>query len=144
MVILQFPNDILIQKAVPVDKITPELQQIARDMFQVMKQADGIGLAAPQVGLSIRLIVAEIDGHAIYMFNPQIQQASGTKTAGEEGCLSFNMGKQFRKVKRHPIIKVKYRDINGKMQYQKFIGLAARIISHEIDHLFGVLFTDYE
>lgn len=144
MQLVQYPNDILLQKAVAVDKVTPELQETARQMFNVMKANNGVGLAAPQVGLSIRLIVAEIDGHAIYMFNPQIMQFMGTRETGIEGCLSFDQGNLLKQIKRHPMIKVKYRDLNGKMQYQEFRGLAARIIQHEWDHLEGILFSTKE
>lgn len=144
MTIIQAPNPILEQAAVSVDKVTPELQDTARQMVSLMKEHHGAGLAAPQVGLSIRLIVMDVDGHSLIMFNPLIMQASGTKELGDEGCLSFNYGKDLKKVKRHPQVKIKYRDLNGKMRYQEFQGFAARVVLHEMDHLNGINFTERE
>jgi peptide deformylase len=142
MNILTYPNDILRQKTLSVDKVTPELVNIAKEMYRLMRESNGIGLAANQVGLNISLIVIENQGHMLAMFNPVILHRSPQVEYAGEGCLSF--AGVFRMIKRPLEISVKYRDGNGKMSYGLFKGLQARCILHEVEHLHGKLFIDIE
>lgn len=143
LTILSFPNDILTVKAVAVDKITSDLQSLAKDMYETMRSNNGQGLAAPQVGHSIRLIVVQDnDDKPLYMFNPVILKTSSNKILYNEGCLSFI--DQWRNISRAESITVKYRDINNKMQYLNVSGRLARVILHENDHLNGIVFTTHE
>lgn len=142
MIILQYPNDHLRTKTKAVSEVTPELVQIAKDMYKVMIEANGIGLASVQVGLDISLIVIDDNGRMLALFNPVILKRSPNQEYTSEGCLSFQ--NVFRIIKRPLEITIKYRDINNKMQYQVFKGLQARCVAHEYDHLFGKLFIDYE
>lgn len=142
MKILDYPNDKLRVKCRAVDKITPELQATARDMYEIMIEEKGVGLSAPQVGLDIRLIVLDDGGKPIHMFNPVILRKSTNQQIGHEGCLSFP--DVFRIIKRPAEVIVKYRDLYGKMKHEVYKGLLARAILHEVDHLNGILFIDLE
>ncbi len=142
MQILLYPHDSLRVKAKAVEKVTPELVAIANDMYTVMRAANGIGLAANQVGLDIRLIVIEDSGQPLFLFNPTILKRSPDVEYGGEGCLSFPGVSRI--IKRPKELVVKYRDERGKMQHGVFNGLQARCVEHEINHLNGILFIDYE
>ncbi len=144
MKILTYPHESLRTKCIAVESVSPELQDVAKAMYSLMLESNGIGLAANQVGLSIRLIVAEdfANGGPVYMFNPVLLQKSNDIIRGREGCLS-SPG-EFIEVKRSNEIKVKYRDLNNKMQYANFTGLQARVFLHEIDHLNGIYYKDVE
>lgn len=142
MKILEFPNDSLRIKCKPVLAVTPELVNTAKDMYQVMREVNGIGLAAPQVGLDMRLIVLEDAGSPLIMINPHIIMLSPQVEYTGEGCLSFPG--VTRIIKRAKEATVKYRDIHGKMQYLVLKGLQARCVIHELDHLQGRLFIDLE
>lgn len=141
MTILTYPNDSLRQKAVAVEKVTPELKKTALDMYKTMIEANGIGLASTQVGLDIRLLVLDDNGTPLIMFNPSIMERSKDNQVASEGCLSFPG--QTIEVKRSKSVKVKYRDENNKMQFKELRGLLARAFLHEFDHLQAVLFIDY-
>lgn len=140
MKILEYPDEHLRTTTKPVDKITPELAQIAQDMYETMIAAKGVGLAATQVGLDISLLVLEDGGKPLIMFNPVILKRGAKLEFGAEGCLSFPG--VFRMIKRPLEVTVKYRDANGRMQYQVLRGLQARAMVHEYEHLFGKLFID--
>lgn len=133
-------------KAVAV--VTPELRMLAAYMMGTMQYNKGVGLAAPQVGENIRLLVFDcvnITMNAMdsgFMFNPEIVDTSEEQTVAQEGCLSFP--KVFVNVKRNKSIKVKYIDIAGRGMVRSYSGLAARIIQHEIDHLNAVTMLDRE
>lgn len=142
MEILKYPNDHLRTTTKAVDKITPELIQTAEEMYRVMREANGIGLAANQVGLDISLIVLEDDGKMLALFNPTILQRSARLEYSAEGCLSFP--EVLRIIKRPTEVTVKYRDTNNKMQYRVLRGLQARAMVHEYEHLQGKLFIDLE
>lgn len=122
-----------------VKKITPELRSLAAYMLGTMQYSKGVGLAAPQIGENIRLIVFDavnITMNAMdsaIMFNPEIIETGEELTVAQEGCLSFP--KVFVSVKRNKTIKVKYLDIAGRWMVRSYSGLAARIVQHEIDHL---------
>jgi peptide deformylase len=134
-----YPNPILLEKCEPVDKVTSELQQLAKDMYEFMVQNNGIGLSANQVNHKIRLIVIQNEGTPLHMFNPKILQQI-SKCSLSEGCLSFP--NEYYEIKRAKEIKVQYRDINNKVKFGHFTGWVARAILHEIDHLNGEVFIN--
>jgi len=146
--IVSIPDPVLRRKAKKVTVIDKDLQTLIDDMVETMRVAPGVGLAAPQVGLSIRLIVVEYgddeDEDApkkLYaVVNPEIVSASEEMEEGVEACLSIPriMGE----VERHQKIVVKGLNRFGKPVKYKLSGWFARIFQHEIDHLDGVLFTD--
>ncbi len=139
--IITNPNPILRKKSVEIKQIqAKEFQQLCLDMAKTMQEKDGVGLAAPQVGQNIRLIVINTKNGAVCMINPEITKKSLTKEWSEEGCLSIP--DVFGQVKRHKKITCKYLDKNGKEIKITAQGLMARVIQHEIDHLDGVLFID--
>lgn len=137
--ILQYPNELLIQKCQPIEKVTEELKQLALDMGKLMVENNCLGLAAPQIGQLIRLITIKDNDKILYMFNPKILQQSGSCTLNE-GCLSFTG--QFYDIQRPRNVKVQYRDLNNKVSFGEFTGWTARAVLHEIEHLSGVLFID--
>ena len=141
MNILKYPDDLLRVETKAVQTVTPELLNIANEMYKTMKEAGGIGLAANQVGLDISLIVLEDDGKPLVMFNPKIVLYSKETEIKYEGCLSFSQ--RVCKVKRSTSVKAKFRNIHNKMEYREFSGLKARALAHELDHLSGVLVIDY-
>lgn len=135
-------DPILRKECREVSKVTERIKVLLDDMGETMYQADGVGLAAPQVGILKRVIVVdphdEVTG-LVKLINPEIIEADGEQV-GVEGCLSipnFNAT-----VKRPEHVKVKYLDENGKEQIWDAHGFPAVILSHEIDHLNGVLFRD--
>lgn len=142
MQLVYYPNDILRYICKPVSKVTPELVDIAKQMYKVMIENRGVGLAAPQVGLDFRLIVLDNSGIMIAMFNPTILRRSQEKQIGIEGCLSFP--NVHRIIKRPLEVIVKYKDVNNKMKHEVYKGLLARAIIHELEHLNGKLFIDLE
>ncbi|TCO69957.1 peptide deformylase [Rhodovulum euryhalinum] len=145
--ILIHPDPRLKTVADPVSDITDELQRLAEDMLVTMYDAPGIGLAAPQVGVLSRLIVldcARDEGarpKPYAMFNPEVVWASADKNIHEEGCLSIP--ETFAEVTRPAEVVVRWTDPSGDQKEDRFSGLWATCIQHEIDHLKGVLFIDY-
>ncbi len=143
--IVKYPDPILRQVAEPIKRITPEIRQLVSFMRRVMQDANGIGLAAPQVGRSIRLMLytdfsdeAAPQVHAL--INPVILKMAGEQIEPPEGCLSLPglMGT----VRRAQTIWVKATNMQGKVIKFKAEGLTARVIQHEVDHLDGILFID--
>jgi peptide deformylase len=146
-----YGSSVLRKRAKEIDKDYPDLPKLIDDMFETMKFSDGIGLAAPQIGKSIRLIVIDaaemeseedpdIKNFKIVLVNPTILEESGEKWVFNEGCLSLpNLRED---VERHPRIKVRYMDMNMNSHEETFDGIRARIIQHEYDHLEGILFVD--
>ena len=143
--ILQAPHPVLKTKAKPVTRVDEALRRLAADMFETMYKAPGIGLAAPQVGVSERLIVLDVaDGEErrpMMLVNPEIVWRSGERTTAEEGCLS--LPGQFADVTRPAQVKVSYLSDNGEECQLEADGLLARCVQHEIDHLDGILFVDH-
>jgi peptide deformylase len=127
--------------AVPVGEVTPEVRKIIADMTETMYDEVGIGLAAPQVGISLRLIViSDEEGRGVQaLLNPVIVDRSGEVT-GEEGCLSIPG--VFAPVTRAARVTVEARSVDGNPLAIDARGLRARVLQHEIDHLDGVLFID--
>ena len=124
----------------PVKEITPRIKTLLDDMLQTMRKANGVGLAAPQVGVLRRIVVIEVEeGEVLELINPEIVEASGEMT-GVEGCLSVP-GKQGI-VKRPSYVRVQALDRNGVMQTYEGTELLARCFCHELDHLDGHLYTE--
>jgi peptide deformylase len=136
----RYGDPILRQKAEAVAEITPEIQRIIADMVETMYHQVGIGLAAPQVGVSIRLILVD-DGSRgpRALINPTIIEGRGS-IRGEEGCLSIPG--IFGEVERSEWVRVEAKDAEGQPLAFEARGLQARVIQHEMDHLDGVLFID--
>lgn len=144
--ILQIPDPVLRQVAKPVEAINDELQTVIDDMFETMYEAPGIGLAAPQIGLSRRLVVMDCadkdsEPEPITMINPELTWLSEELTAHEEGCLSIP--EYYEEVERPAECKVRFLDRTGETVELEAEGLLAVCIQHEIDHLDGKLFIDY-
>ena len=128
------------KKSRPVTEISPRIKTLLDDMLETMRQADGCGLAAPQVGVLRRIVVIEVTpGEVLELINPESIAQSGEMT-GPEGCLSVP-GKQGI-VKRPSYVRVRALDRNGVMQTYEGTELLARCFCHEIDHLDGILYTD--
>lgn len=126
---------------IDLEKIkSKDFLKFCANMEETMKEKDGIGLAAPQVGENYRLIVVNSKDDILCMINPEIKNKSLLKEWDEEGCLS--LPNIFGKVKRHKSIKCFYVDKKGNEQKLSAKGLLARVIQHEIDHLDGILFID--
>jgi peptide deformylase len=144
--IITLPERILRKTAKPVERVDAELRRLADDMLATMYDAPGIGLAAPQIGVSRRLIVMdpakeEAPKVPLIMVNPEILDRSGELRVHEEGCLSIP---DFTAdVERPSRTRVAYIDLKGEPWEVELEGLWATIVQHEIDHLNGVLFIDY-
>jgi peptide deformylase len=144
--VLQFPDPRLKRKSVPVGEITSEIRALARDMIEVMYDEPGIGLAAPQVGEAIRLVVMDTgwseeggEKDPRVMVNPEIVSREGSVT-WNEGCLSVP---DFQaEVERSARVVVRYTDLEGNAHEEDVTELRAVCFQHEIDHLDGVLFID--
>jgi len=144
--ILTEPNKLLRQTSKPVEKVTKEEQKIMCDMLDTMYAANGIGLAAIQIGVPKRIIVMDISKDLektppMYFVNPVIKNKNSEKVTYEEGCLS--VPNQFAEIDRPSKCDVEYLDYNGEKQLLKADGLLATCIQHEMDHLEGILFIDY-
>lgn len=133
--------DVLRTKAMPVDAFDAELAALVEDMFGTMKAGKGIGLAAPQVGLSKRLFVMQLDGDKPRVFiNPEIVETSLELSTYEEGCLSIPG--VYSDLDRPAEIRIQAQNEKGRRFTIGAEGFLARVIQHELDHLDGVLFTD--
>jgi peptide deformylase len=143
MQIITHPNDILRKKAVKVtdaDFNSKEFKKFIDEMSGAMLEKDGLGLAAPQVGVSKRLFIANTKQGPIAMINPKIIKKSWRKETDEEGCLS--LPGVYGDVARYKTLKVKAQNHQGREVVLEAKGLFARVIQHEMDHLDGVLFID--
>ena len=142
--ILKFGAPELQTPSSPVTSFDEEIQRLARDMLETMYAAPGIGLAAPQLGVNLRLIVIDISGgetqgDQIVMTNPVIAENEGS-VEGEEGCLSIPGFTAL--VKRPAKVRVAGQDLEGNPQVVDAEGLLARVFCHEVDHLDGILYLD--
>jgi peptide deformylase len=147
--IVMYGDAVLRKRATDIDKGT-DLTQLIADMFETMHEANGIGLAAPQIGKSVRLFI--VDGTTLEdeptlkdfkkaFVNPQIVAEHGEEWGFEEGCLSIPNIRE--EVLRKETVRVKYFDENWNAFEEEFDGMKARIIQHEYDHIEGKLFIDY-
>tara|TARA_Y100000816_G_scaffold276718_1_gene246180 strand:- start:185 stop:703 length:519 start_codon:yes stop_codon:yes gene_type:complete len=144
--ILTEPNKILRQVSIPVESVGDEERKLMKDMLETMYNANGIGLAAIQIGVPKRIIVMDLskDGEKkepMYFVNPIIKNKDEKKNTYEEGCLS--VPNQFAEIDRPSRCEVEYLDFNGDKKILKADGLLATCIQHEMDHLEGILFIDY-
>ena len=155
--ILSYGNPVLKKKALPISVESKNLEILINNMWETMYAAQGVGLAAPQVGESIRLFVVDtypfsdnedlsmeernfLRGFKKVFINPKILLETGKEIVFNEGCLSIPGIRE--DVKRKDSITIKFQDLNGKSIKESFTGIAARVIQHEYDHIEGILFTD--
>ena len=147
--IVMYGDPVLRKRAAAIEEGT-DLKELVQDMFDTMRVAQGVGLAAPQIGKSIRLFV--VDGTAIEddpsmedfrmaFINPEMIEELGTPWEYEEGCLSIPNIRE--KIARKEKLRIKYYDQDWKLHEEEFDGMRARIIQHEYDHIEGKLFIDY-
>ena len=144
--ILTEPNIILRQISLPVVNVGKEEQKLMDDMLETMYDANGIGLAAIQIGVPKRIIVIDIskkedEKNPMYFVNPVIKNKNSDLSIYEEGCLS--VPNQFAEINRPSICEVEYLNYEGEKKILKAVGLLSTCIQHEIDHLEGILFIDY-
>jgi len=143
--IVHYGHSALRNKNQPVEKIDAEVKELVQGMFDSLHKAKGLGLAAPQVGVNLRLFIVDLtaidfDADPLVVINPEIIEKKGEVT-GEEGCLSFP-GLYFD-VKRAEQIVMKFTDLEGRQNQIKAFGMTARALQHEYDHLDGTLFIDH-
>ncbi|NPV88287.1 peptide deformylase [Coprothermobacteraceae bacterium] len=136
------PDTILRAKADKVKSVTRELQELIDRMYAAMKdnEVEGVGLAAPQVGVPLRLVVIEYEGFKEALINPKWEPAGEEVDEDLEGCLS--VPGLYGLVKRYRKIRLSFTDALGKKHRVVLEGMVARIVQHEVDHLDGILFTD--
>ena len=144
--ILTEPNTLLRQVSQPVEQVGEPEKELMNDMLETMYAANGIGLAAIQIGVPKRIIVMDLSKEEnkklpMYFVNPVITKKNNEKITYEEGCLS--VPNQFAEIDRPSKCEVEYLDYNGHKQNLQVEGLLATCIQHEIDHLEGILFIDY-
>jgi peptide deformylase len=142
--ILIYPDPFLLKKAAPVSRVDEKVRELIRDMFETMRAASGVGLAAPQLGVGKRVIVVDIspvekEVAPLALVNPEIVESKGL-AEGTEGCLSLPGVEGV--VPRAEFVLVKARDEQGRQVQLTASGFLARALQHEIDHLDGVLFID--
>ena len=138
--LIKYPDKILLQKSSFVEKISPEIIRLLDEMAATMYANSGIGLAAPQIGISRQFAVIDVGNGLIKMINPRIIRKIGCDTM-EEGCLSLPLGFQV-KVKRSKEIEVEFIDDKGEKVSMKADGILAKAVQHEVDHLIGILIID--
>jgi peptide deformylase len=147
--IVAYGDPVLRKRAKEIDKGSVDVKTLSENMFETMRNASGVGLAAPQIGRSIRLFVIDTepmedekykDLKRVFI-NPEILNETGKDWDFEEGCLSIPGIRE--EVNRLEKIKIRYFDTDWNEHEEEFDGIAARIIQHEFDHLEGILFTDY-
>ena len=149
--IVSYGTKVLKQKAQDISSDYPNLERLIEDMFETMYEASGVGLAAPQIGRSIRLFIVdgspfanenpEMNGFRKVFINPKIIEESGEEWSFNEGCLSIPSIRE--DVSRLSKIRIYYQDQDFNTIEEEFDGTKARIIQHEYDHIEGILFTDY-
>ncbi len=153
--IVAYGDPVLRKRGADIEENTEEVQKLVDDMFETMYNASGVGLAAPQIGKSLRLFVIDASGFVDEdeddeeglidfkktFINPQITTETGDEWAFNEGCLSIPEVRE--DVSRHEEISITYLDRDFNEHTETFDGLKARVIQHEYDHIEGVLFTDH-
>lgn len=134
-------DPVLREETRPVAEMTDDIRRLIDDMFETMYAANGIGLAAPQVGRTERVCVVDVDGAAYALVNPEVNRTTGPKAKAEEGCLSIP--DVYGDVERPSRVTVQALDRDGASFEVTAEGLLARCFQHEIDHLHGKLFLDH-
>jgi peptide deformylase len=138
--ISEYPAEVLGQMGKPITDFSKELADLCADMFDTMYNAEGVGLAAPQIGLNLRLFVMDCDGIKLIAANPEVIHTEGEQS-GQEGCLS--VGKVPAVVVRPQKARLRAQDENGEWFERDAEGYAARAFMHETDHCNGKLFIDH-
>ena len=138
--IRQYGDPVLRMRAGEVDAFDDELTRITERMFDLMREADGIGLAATQVGILRRFVVCTLDGEDYVLVNPVVTSVGDETEVDEEGCLS--LGAVRVPVERATRVRVEAEDVHGASQSLELEDMAARVVQHELDHLDGVLLVD--
>ncbi len=138
--ISEHPAQVLAQTGKPVENFDDELSALAAEMFETMYEAEGVGLAAAQIGLSLRLFVMDCEGLKLVAANPEIVSAEGEQS-GDEGCLS--LGKVPAVVTRANVVTLRAQNLQGEWFEETASGLTARCFLHETDHCDGKLFIDH-
>ena len=138
--ILTEGNETLRKVSRPVTEINHKIELLVEDLFDTMRKAEGVGLAAPQVGILKRVAVVEVENQTFVLINPVLTKVKGEQLS-EEGCLS--VPKVFGKVRRPKKVWVEAQDLNGDTYEIQATGLIAVALCHEIDHLDGKLFRDF-
>lgn len=142
--ILEYPDPRLHTVAKPVAEVNEQIKRTAADMLETMYAANGVGLAATQVDIHVRMLVmdtTEERNEPLVLINPEIVWASAEKSLGDEGCLS--VPEIYDGVERHVAVHVKAQDVNGQWRTIEASGLQAVCVQHEMDHLMGKLFVEY-
>ncbi len=137
--VLHYGEEPLRETSKPVTEINDEVRRLVADMFETMYESKGVGLAAPQIGVNLRVAVIDIGEDPMVFINPRIIKSSGKETC-DEGCLSFPGLTE--KVERARKVVAEATDLDGSVYEIEAEGLMARAIQHELDHLDGVLFVD--
>lgn len=142
--IVKYPAPILRDKSIPVRQVDLSIRKLASDMLETLYAAPGVGLAAPQVGISEQLVVIDISNDPknrdpFIFINPRITKSEGDMV-GEEGCLSIPEG--YGDVHRFRMIELKFLDLSGKECEMTAEDFLSRVIQHEVDHLEGIMFID--
>ena len=140
------PDPILKKESAPLPQVDEHHRELIREMYEVMYSSNGVGLAAPQIGLNLRIFVLdagsrEDEKKPITIINPKILSLGEEIVSYEEGCLSFP--EHFAEIDRPEKIDIEFLDENNNKKSLKFVGFESRIIQHEIDHLNGILFVDH-
>lgn len=136
-----YGDEVLRERAIEVDKIDDKILKLVEDMTDTVIEAQGVGLAAPQVGVPLRMFLARpTEEELLVIINPEFVYKSEEKVVVEEGCLSIPG--IYKKVERSKIVKLKYTNEKGEIVEREADGLLSRIFQHEYDHLDGVLFVD--
>lgn len=143
--VYEYPDPVLKKKAVKVETVDDELRRFLDDMLETMYESEGVGLAAPQVGVSKRIVVidaahADEEAQPLYLVNPEIVWRSEEKKICEEGCLS--VPEMRAEVERPDSVKITYLDYNGKECEMLAEDFLAVVVQHELDHLDGILYID--
>ena len=141
MVITTYGNPVLRQKAHPVETIDSEIKRVCESMVEALIRANGVGLAAPQIGVSKRIIVLDLDGEFHVLINPEFVDVCGEEDESQEGCLSVP-GVEAPVLRKRRAC-VRGLTLDGKETEVEGEGLIARALQHEIDHLDGILFIDH-
>jgi peptide deformylase len=141
MEILTVGDKTLRKKAKRVSNVDDTIRNLCASLVKTMYENNGVGLAAPQVGILKRIIVVDITGKPLILINPEISFMSDDRIKMDEGCLS--VPGNFKEIDRPRTIVVRYRDTKGRYNLEKYDGLTSRIIQHEVDHLDGVLMIDH-
>jgi peptide deformylase len=144
--IILLPDPILRETALPMERVDDTARRLLDDMLATMYDAPGVGLAAPQIGVSRRVVVIDpspkdSEPEPLSLINPEILAFGDERRLSEEGCLSIP--EIFAEVERPAWVEVRYIDRNGKLVERRFEGRPAVIVQHEVDHLNGVLFIDH-